>query len=400
VGGSGILGEYHSPCSTVASAAREECEAACTGSRCLYSVLAPVAREAPYELRVRATLLNSTGVFTSVTWTFRRCDITEYAQLRLVCSIEIYSTLDTCASYPLLRGGMRRCAPHVGLWCCCLRWSWCLVCRSLHGRITCLPCPAGGDCAPPLHLSEAALAEDADVVLGASVVSRRGFWAAPTAQGSLAAPTFYECPIKDACLPPPKRSLATSNSTISDASVIAPTLCANGYQGIACSVCADGYFEQFGLCRQCPSSKHMSALAIVAAVVGVAVVVVLLFKARHGLPVDVIKLGVSMCVLLCNSFDIRCVPAVVCSESCSVCGKAARPPPPPLVRGLGFVQLLRVPPKFNSSSGSPGRRYVCVGGRGVGGVDPASPVEFEFHLFCVIGPCVCVAAQGASPCCK
>lgn len=62
---------------------------------------------------------------------------------------------------------------------------------------------------------------------------------------------------------------------------------------IACSVCEEGYFEQFGLCKQCPSSKSLSALAMLAMACIVAVLGALAFKARHGLPVDVIKLGIS-----------------------------------------------------------------------------------------------------------
>ncbi len=62
---------------------------------------------------------------------------------------------------------------------------------------------------------------------------------------------------------------------------------------IACSVCKEGYFEQFGLCKQCPASKSLSALALLAMAGIVAMLGALAFKARHGLPVDVIKLGIS-----------------------------------------------------------------------------------------------------------
>jgi hypothetical protein len=62
---------------------------------------------------------------------------------------------------------------------------------------------------------------------------------------------------------------------------------------IACSVCAEGYFEQFGLCKQCPQSKSLSALAILAVAIILVALGLLAFKVRHGLPVDVIKLGIS-----------------------------------------------------------------------------------------------------------
>jgi hypothetical protein len=51
---------------------------------------------------------------------------------------------------------------------------------------------------------------------------------------------------------------------------------------------------QFGLCAPCPSSKSLSFLALFGVAIILVAFAVLAFKARHGLPVDVIKLGVSM----------------------------------------------------------------------------------------------------------
>ena len=61
-----------------------------------------------------------------------------------------------------------------------------------------------------------------------------------------------------------------------------------------CSLCADGYFEQFGKCVACPSSGGAS----VAEMLGILAVLIagcyLFFRVRHLLPVDVLKLGLSM----------------------------------------------------------------------------------------------------------
>ena len=107
--------------------------------------------------------------------------------------------------------------------------------------VTCYPCPDGGACDASVALDVAALqaanvtsngvsttASGLDgVVVQQGVVARSGYWAPSNSDGS----TFYACPIADACL-------AGGNGTRSR--------CADGYVGVLCSVCADGYFEQFG----------------------------------------------------------------------------------------------------------------------------------------------------------
>jgi hypothetical protein len=57
------------------------------------------------------------------------------------------------------------------------------------------------------------------------VISQQGFWAPANSI------TFYECFNPAACLPGGNGSRTT---------------CAAGYDGVVCSVCATGYFEQFG----------------------------------------------------------------------------------------------------------------------------------------------------------
>ncbi len=100
--------------------------------------------------------------------------------------------------------------------------------------IACNSCPSGGDCAP---------SSVTDVVTQSDIVARAGYWASPSSDGS----RFYRCPISGACVGGGNGSRA---------------LCATGYDHVACSLCADGYFEQFGLCVACPKSSGTSIGAL------------------------------------------------------------------------------------------------------------------------------------------
>ena len=70
--------------------------------------------------------------------------------------------------------------------------------------------------------------------------------------------------------------------------------CADGYGGVACSVCADGYFEQFGRCGPCPADGSASVGQLLAIAIAVVVAAGGAFWARKLLPVDVLKLGLSL----------------------------------------------------------------------------------------------------------
>ena len=59
-------------------------------------------------------------------------------------------------------------------------------------------------------------------------------------------------------------------------------------------MCVDGYFEQFGVCVQCPPSSGASAGEVVGIVLLLFVLGFIFFKVRMLLPVDVLKLGLSM----------------------------------------------------------------------------------------------------------
>ena len=59
-------------------------------------------------------------------------------------------------------------------------------------------------------------------------------------------------------------------------------------------MCADGYFEQFGKCVACPSSHGASVAAMLGILALLVVACVVFFRIRYLLPVDVLKLGLSM----------------------------------------------------------------------------------------------------------
>ena len=142
-----------------------------------------------------------------------------------------------------------------------------------YDTVACLPCPAGGDCASGTTSAASDLGVAA--VTQASIVAQRGWWAPEDSDGL----QFYPCPMIGSCLSGGNGSRAQ---------------CATGYSGIACSVCADGYFEQFGRCALCPQS-HGASLG---ALLGIGLMLVafagFVFVIRKVLPVDVLKLGLSM----------------------------------------------------------------------------------------------------------
>ena len=60
------------------------------------------------------------------------------------------------------------------------------------------------------------------------------------------------------------------------------------------SLCVDGYFEQFGVCVQCPATGGASGGAVFGIILALAAVCYCIFRVRMLLPVDVLKLGLSM----------------------------------------------------------------------------------------------------------
>jgi hypothetical protein len=146
--------------------------------------------------------------------------------------------------------------------------------------IVCKPCPAGGDCTP---------SSPSDVVTQADIVARAGYWASPSSDGS----RFYRCPILGSCVGGVNGSRA---------------VCARGYGHVACSLCADGYFEQFGLCVACPKSSGTSIGALLGLSMLLLAICAVLYMVRSLLPIDVIKLGVSMVQIIASANSAYDIP--------------------------------------------------------------------------------------------
>ena len=146
--------------------------------------------------------------------------------------------------------------------------------------VACVPCPPGGDCSGASLVDDADAATSGVVVTQVSVAAQPGFWASNAALDL----TFYECPISAACLPGANGSRS---------------VCAAGYTGVLCSVCDDGYFEQFGSCVACPTTKQESVGSLVGLSLLLLACVWLAFLVRAYIPVDVLKLGLSMLQVRC-----------------------------------------------------------------------------------------------------
>ena len=212
--GDSDLDGYHTPplCDYghLDAATQRDCvDAGCAAAGCNYSVSLALPRGSSfaYSLQVRARLYSSTGRPLTLQWTYLRCRTDEYA---------VFSGVDA---------------------------------------IACEPCPLGGDCTGdalpaaelvPDGVLASVVAEESEVVDGGNakvvaasavvqqkhITARPGYWAPDDSDGL----TFYECPAAYACLQGGNGSRAQ---------------CAQGYSGVLCTVCAPGYFQQYGYCVLC-----------------------------------------------------------------------------------------------------------------------------------------------------
>ena len=193
-----------------------------------------------------------------------------------------------------------------------LQWSY-VRCNSMqygvisgNDTLVCVACPSGGDCSTtPSSADEQANSSTTAITAGSSVaavtqsdiVAQAGWWASDGSSGLV----FYKCAIAEACLSGGNGSRAR---------------CRAGYVGIACSVCADGYFEQFGKCALCPSSSGASIGALLGIVVVLVVACGGVYAVRALLPVDVLKLGLSM-------LQVRRVGRTIGVDCCGCVGRCS-----------------------------------------------------------------------------
>ena len=78
------------------------------------------------------------------------------------------------------------------------------------------------------------------------------------------------------------------------------------------SLCVTGYFEQFGRCVACPASGGASAAEMLGILALLLTACFLFFRFRHLLPVDVLKLGLSMLQVSVVALLLVGVALVVC----------------------------------------------------------------------------------------
>lgn len=97
------------------------------------------------------------------------------------------------------------------------------------GALVCDACPAGADCSGR-----------ATTVL--SLRAQPNYWVSGSIEDS--EPTFHQCPFEEACV-----GGTEDNGTI-------PAACAEGYTGVLCAICDEGYYVTFGACERCPETKE------------------------------------------------------------------------------------------------------------------------------------------------
>lgn len=120
------------------------------------------------------------------------------------------------------------------------------------GVVSCTDCPVGGDC-------------NSAIVRPWQVVAAAGFWAHDQCA------RFYPCPRALACLG-------------GDIQAGVRARCAPGYEGVMCSICAAGYFPQFGSCLKCSDSQGVSWLITGAILVVVCATAALLIVSEQRFP--------------------------------------------------------------------------------------------------------------------
>ena len=236
-------------------------------------------------IQVRTKLFGGVGLATTVVWTFARCAATEYSVL------------------------------------------------SGNDTLTCEPCPVGADCSGDVLYSTLVSSaagntstnstnndaletefgspggsgviseldfQNTVVVQQKDIVAAPGYWASSSSSGLV----YYPCPILGTCLSP--------QSELADRGVAAvvgqKAVCKGGYKGLLCSVCDEGYFQEFGKCVLCPPSKGASIGALFGLSILLVTMFTILFRLRMLLPVDILKLGLSMVQIIASGSAVYDIP--------------------------------------------------------------------------------------------
>lgn len=84
--------------------------------------------------------------------------------------------------------------------------------------------------------------------------------------------------------------------------------CATGYRGTLCAVCEEGFFEQFGECVSCDASEGLSVLVLIGVLLVLMVAGALLFKLRDIMPMDHLKVLLSMGQIIASGNTVYAIP--------------------------------------------------------------------------------------------
>ena len=85
--------------------------------------------------------------------------------------------------------------------------------------------------------------------------------------------------------------------------------CAPGYMGVLCTVCAPGYFADYGECFQCPTTAtSANTAASVALPLAMLLAFAILFVVRSMAPRGMMKVGISMFQVLASANSVYRVP--------------------------------------------------------------------------------------------
>lgn len=140
--------------------------------------------------------------------------------------------------------------------------------------IECRECPSGADCSRTNVQQHALQAQS-------------GFWRPPGASPS----KFYQCPRDGACIGEREGPDGT----------MLPSGCAQGYTGLLCSWCDDGYYDEWGKCAPCPETSESVAGTIVGISFAMCIVIAVVFKYRSMLPRGIMRIALAFGQVCCTA---------------------------------------------------------------------------------------------------
>lgn len=165
------------------------------------------------------------------------------------------------------------------------------------GEIVCEACPRGAACAGNVTI--------------ATIGVEPGYWISAESVAAGRIDRFYPCRTPEACRGTVAAATGTNGSTSASAIRAAmgdDALCAVGYRGPVCAVCAAGFQVQAGLCQPCPETSAESWALFFSLSVMLALLAGALFKLRRRLPTPQMKLLLSFGQMLAAALYSYSIP--------------------------------------------------------------------------------------------